>query len=116
MSKLTVYQKPTCTTCRKVVRQLHNEGIKFDSINYYETPFTVLALKELCKKMGISPRELMRTKESIYKELNLAERELTDDELLALMVQHPELIQRPIIVKGKKAVLARPIEKLQEIL
>ena len=116
MSKLRVYQKPTCATCRKVVRQLHDEGIEFDSINYYEVSFTVLALKKLCKKMKISPRELMRTKESIYKELELAKTMLTDDELLALMVKHPELIQRPIIVKGKKAVLARPVEKLQEIL
>ncbi len=116
MSKLTIYQKPTCSTCRNVVRHLHDEGIEFVSINYYEAPFSVQALKELCKKMGISPRELLRTKEAMYRELNLAEGKFTDNELLGLMVQHPELIQRPIIVKGKKAILARPMEKLKEIL
>ncbi len=116
MPKLLVYQKPTCTTCRKAIQLLKDEAIDFQSVNYYEETFSVETLKAICKKLGITPHALLRTKEPLYKALNLAERKFEDDELLSLMVKHPDLIQRPIIVKGKKAVLARPVEKLKDIL
>jgi arsenate reductase len=66
--------------------------------------------------MGMKPRELLRTKEAVYKKLKLGERELSDDELIDLMVEHPDLIQRPIVEKGARAILARPSERLKEIL
>ncbi|MBI5216519.1 MAG: arsenate reductase [Ignavibacteriae bacterium] len=116
MPKLTVYQKPTCTTCRNVIHHLKEKAIEFESVNYYVESFTVESLKEICHKLQVSPRELLRTKESLYKEMRLAERTFDDDELLSLMVKHPDLIQRPIIVKGKKGILVRPIERLKEIL
>jgi arsenate reductase (glutaredoxin) len=66
--------------------------------------------------MGIAPRELLRTGEAAYRELGLAKRELSDDELIRLMAEHPELIQRPIVERGERAVLGRPTEKIKELL
>ena len=88
----------------------------FDSVNYFLEPIPKARLKELLKKMGIPARELLRTKEEIYKDLGLAKKELSEDEFVDLMVKHPDLIQRPIVEKGAKAILARPAERLKEIL
>jgi arsenate reductase len=73
-------------------------------------------LKDLLRKMNMSARELLRTNEPLYRELKLAEQDLSEDQLVALMVQHPDLIQRPIVEKGSRAVLARPAERVNEIL
>jgi arsenate reductase (glutaredoxin) len=116
MSKITIYQKPTCTTCRQVFTALKESGVDFDSVNYYLDPLSKSKLKELLKKMGIAAGDLIRKKEEIYKKLKLAEKDLTEDEILDLMVKHPDLIQRPIVEKGSKAILARPAERLKEIL
>jgi arsenate reductase len=79
-------------------------------------PISKTKLKELLKKMGIGASELVRKKEDIYKTLKIAEKNLSEDELVDLMAKHPDLIQRPIVEKGAKAILARPAEKLKEIL
>ena len=114
--KLTVYQKPTCTTCRQVHAALRDAGVDFEAVDYYTDPIPKAKLRELLRKMGMSPRELLRTKEEVYKTLRLDERELTDNEIIDLMVAHPDLIQRPIVEKGSRAILARPAERLREIL
>jgi arsenate reductase len=114
--KITIYQKPTCTTCRQVFAALKESGVEMESVNYYIEPLSRTKLKELVKKMGIKASELLRKKEEIYKELKLSEKELSDDEAIALMVKYPDLLQRPIVEKGAKAILARPAERLKEIL
>ena len=114
--KITIYQKPTCTTCRQVHAALKESGVEFDAVNYYVDPIPKTKLRELLRKMGLSSRELLRTKEAIYKTLRLGERDLTDDQIIDLMVEHPDLIQRPIVEKGARAILARPAERLKEIL
>jgi len=116
MARITVYQKPTCTTCRQVHAALKESGVDFDAVNYYVDPIPKSKLRELLRKMGLSARQLLRTKEEIYKKLRLGERDLTDDQIVDLMVTHPDLIQRPIVEKGSRAVLARPAERLKEIL
>ena len=116
MSKIVIYQKPTCTTCRQVYAALTEAGVDFNSINYYLEPIPKEKLKELIEKMGISARELFRTKEEIYKTLKLADKEVSEDEAIDLMSKHPDLIQRPIVEKGNRAILARPVEKIKEIL
>ena len=116
MPKITIYQKPTCTTCRQVFTALKESGVDFDSVNYYLEPIPKPKLKELLKKMGISAAGLLRSKEDIYKELGLAKKKLSEDETIDLMVKHPDLIQRPIVEKGAKAILARPAERIKEIL
>ena len=85
-------------------------------MDYYLDPIPRAKLRELLRKMGIPARQLLRTKEEIYKKLRLSERELTDDQIIDLMVEHPDLIQRPIVEKGARAILARPAERLKEIL
>ena len=114
--KITVYQKPTCTTCRQVHAALRDAGVDFEAVDYYTDPIPKTKLRELLRKMGMSPRELLRTKEDVYKKLRLGERELTDGEIIDLMVEHPDLIQRPIVEKGSRAILAVPAERLRDIL
>ncbi len=114
--KITVYQKPTCTKCRSTLKILRERGAHFDSVNYYETPLTALQLRGLITKLGISPRELLRKDEQVYRDLNLARREVSDDEMIDLMAANPDLIQRPIVVRGNKAVLGRPPESVEELL
>ena len=114
--KITIYQKPTCTTCRQVFKTLQDSGVDFNSVNYYTDPLSKSKIKDLLKKMGISAAELLRTKEDIYKQLGLAKKDLGSEEIMDLMVKHPDLIQRPIVEKGNKAILARPAERIKEIL
>lgn len=112
--KVTLYEKPTCTTCRVVKKLLTEKGIEFEAINYFEQPLTAEGLQELLKRAGLKPAEALRTKEDSYKKY-VAGKNLNDEQLIKQMVAHPELIQRPIVVKGSKAVLARPTEKLADL-
>ena len=114
--KIVIYQKPTCTTCRQVHAALKERGVDFDAVNYYLDPIPKDKLIDLLRKMAIKPRALLRTSEGIYKTLRLGERELSDDAIVDLMVAHPDLIQRPIVEKGERAILARPADRLKEIL
>jgi arsenate reductase len=116
MADITIYHKPTCTTCRQAVQRLKESGKPFTAINYYDQSFTKPQLKALLKKAGLSPRDVLRTKEEIYQELGLGKKQLSDDELLDLMIQHPDLIQRPIVEKGDQAILARPAESIEKLL
>lgn len=112
MKKITVYEKPTCTTCRKVSKHLVENGFEFEKINYYINPFTKSLLKTLLKKMEIQPSQLLRKNEKIYKELNV--KEMNENEIFEAMLKHNDLIQRPIVEYGEKAILARPPEILNE--
>ena len=116
MSKeIEVYQKPTCSKCRATIGLLKERGASFEAINYYETPLTEQRLRGLIEKLGIAPRDLLRKGEQVYRDLNLARREVSADELIRLMVENPDLIQRPIVVRGNKAVLGRPPENVEEL-
>jgi arsenate reductase len=114
--KITIYQKPTCSTCRQVHTALRESGVDFDAVDYYLDPIPKPKLQELIRKMGITPRQLLRTKEEAYRLLGLADAAITDDQIVDAMVAHPDLIQRPIVEKGDRAILARPAERLREIL
>ncbi len=113
MEKITVYEKPTCTTCRKVVKILKEKGINFEEVNYYIEPFTKEKLESLLNKMKMSPSELLRKNERAYKELDIDS--YNEGQLLELMLLDSDLIQRPIVEMGKKAILARPPEKIYEL-
>lgn len=114
--KITVYLKPTCSKCREAVRMLKERGVKFEPINYYEVPFTEVEFKKVLRKLGAGPREILRKNEPIARELGLAKKNHSDDELIGLMVKHPDLIQRPILVRGDGAVLGRPLENIEKLL
>ena len=116
MNKITVYEKPTCTTCREVHAALKESGVDFNAVNYYVEPLSKTKLKELLRKMGVPAAEVLRKKEPIYKELNLGRKERGEEEWIDLMVKHPDLLQRPIVEKGARAILARPAERIKEFL
>ena len=95
---------------------LRESGIPYDKVNYYNEPLSRKKLTELLRKLNMKPREFMRKGEAAYKELGLAEDKFSDSELIALMVEHPDLIQRPIVERGDRAVLARPADRIRDIL
>lgn len=114
--KLTIYEKPTCSTCRSMVKILEENGIDFERVNYIIDPIGREKLEELVRKMGIRPRALIRTREPEYRELGLDDPSVTDDEILDALASHPQLVQRPILEQGERAVLARPVERARELL
>lgn len=95
---------------------LRESGIPFEKVNYYNEPITKKKLTELIRKMNLKPRDLLRKSEPIYKELGLANNEFSDSELIGLMIENPDLLQRPIVERGDRAVLGRPIENVKELL
>jgi arsenate reductase len=113
---LTVYEKPSCTTCRKLHALLTERGVDFESIDYHVTGIEEVELRELLRKADVGPRELLRMREPLVKELGLDRPEVSDERLIAQMVEHPQLVQRPIVVNGERALLARPIERALELL
>ena len=113
---ITVYEKPTCTKCREMNRFLVDNGVDFSKVNYYLEPLTKEKLQELLGKMKLRPRDILRTSEPVYRELGLGKGEFTDAEIISLMVKHPDLIQRPIVERGKRAVLGRPTENVKALL
>ena len=114
--KLTVYQKPTCSKCRTTLRLLKERGLEFEAINYYEIPFREVDLARLLKKLRLTARDILRKDEPVAKQLGIGKKEFTDEELIALMAEHPDLIQRPIVVRADRAVLARPPENIEKLL
>lgn len=116
MTMITVYQKPTCSTCWEAVKLVEASGQSYTTVNYYEKPFSKAQLQGLLKKARLSAKDILRTKEDIYKTLGLAKKSLSEDELLDLMVKHPDLIQRPLVEKGQKVILARPAETVKQLL
>ena len=116
MAELKIWHNPRCSKSRQALSLLDENGIEKEIVKYLESNPTKEQIKELLEMLGFSSaKELMRTKEDIYKELNL--RDETDEEkLIEAMVAHPKLIERPIIIKGDKAIIARPPERVTEFL
>ena len=114
--QLTIYEKPTCTKCREMNRFLQDNGVDFSKVNYYIEPLSKEKLEELLAKMKLTPRDILRKSEPIYREPGLGKGEFTDDEIVSLMVDNPDLIQRPIVERGKRAVLGRPTENVKALL
>ncbi|WP_062380033.1 arsenate reductase (glutaredoxin) [Pseudomonas abietaniphila] len=116
MTDLTLYHNPRCSKSRGALELLEARGLTPTVVRYLETPPNAAQLRELLSQLGIRARGLLRTGEDEYKTLNLADASLSDDDLIAAMAAHPKLIERPILVAGKKAVIGRPPEKILEIL
>ena len=115
MANITIWHNPRCSKSRNAVTLLEEKGIDADVVKYLDTPPTKEELVALLKMLGISARELMRTKEAIYRELNLKE-ETDEDKLIEAMVENPKLIERPIVIKDGKAAIGRPIENIIDLL
>ncbi|HSD98015.1 MAG TPA: arsenate reductase (glutaredoxin) [Sulfuricaulis sp.] len=113
---VTIYHNPRCTKSRQTLALLEQRGIKPKVIEYLVTPPTEAELKRLLKLLGITPRELLRTKEDEYKQAKLDRPDVTDAEIVRAMVKYPRLIERPIVVSGNKAALGRPPENVLKII
>ncbi len=108
----TIYHNPRCSKSRQTLALLEENGISPTIVEYLNEPPDTATLERLLELLGLTPRELMRTKESIYAELNLDDPDLTDAELVAAMQANPILIERPIVVQGDRAVIGRPPENV----
>lgn len=109
---IVVYEKPACTTCRSLFKLLEDQGIDFDTVEYHMTGLTEDEIRGLLGKAGITAAEALRMREEGARELAAED----DEVIIAAMADRPELLQRPIVVNGDRAVLARPVEKALEIL
>ncbi len=117
MADITIYEVPTCSTCRNLATLLAGRGVEYDGIDYHRVGLTEREIRELLAKAELGPRDLLRTRETLVAELGLLDGAgASDDELIAAMVAHPRLLQRPIVVRGDRALLARPIERALELL
>lgn len=116
MTELTLYHNPRCSKSRSALELLEGRGLTPTIVRYLETPPTAAELQDVLNKLGIAPRQLLRTGEDEYKQLNLADPDLSDEQLIEAMVAHPRLIERPILVAGDRATVGRPPEKVLEIL
>ena len=117
MADLVVYEKSTCTTCRNLAMLLQERGIDFDRVEYHVEGLPEEKLRDLLRKGDMRPADVLRRREPLVAELGLDGDELPpDDELIRLMAEHPEIVQRPIVERGERAVLARPVERVLELL
>ena len=115
MSDITVWHNPRCSKSRETIKLLEEQGIESNVVKYLDEALTFQRVEELLNMLGMEPRELMRTKEAIYRELKLKD-EHDPKRLIEAMVAHPKLIERPIVIKNGKAVIGRPIENVVELL
>ena len=113
---VTIYHNPRCSKSRATLALIEARGIKPKIVDYLKTPPSAAELKAILRKLGLTPRDILRAGETIYAELGLKTRDLDDDALIALMVKNPILIERPIVVAGNKAAVGRPPENVLAIL
>lgn len=114
-NNITVYEKPTCTTCRNLNKLFEENGVDYRKVNYFIEPLTAEKLKDLLSKADLSAFDVVRKNEAVYKDLKIAEVS-DEDELINLIVENPGILQRPIVEVGDRAVLARPIERALELI
>ena len=115
MANVTIWHNPRCSKSRNSMALLEEKGVEAEVVKYLETPPTKEEIREVLKMLGLSARELMRTKEDVYKELGLKEVE-DEEKLIEAMAENPKLIERPIVIKDGKAAIGRPIENIIDLL
>jgi arsenate reductase len=111
---IQIWHNPRCSKSREALKLLEEKGVEVEIFKYLDEELSVDDIKKLLKKIGASPKDIIRTKETIYKELNL--KEANEEELIEAMAKHHKLIERPIVIKDNKAILGRPPIKVLEIL
>ncbi len=115
MAQITIWHNPKCSKSREALSILDESGSEKEIVKYLETSPDKQTIQNLLKMLGITPRELMRTKEDIYKELKLKD-EMDDKKLIEAMAQNPKLIERPVLIKNGKAIIGRPTSIIEEFL
>ena len=111
-----IYHNPRCSKSRNTLAILDEKRVNYDVIKYLDTPPNKAELKELLNELGIPARELLRTGEAKYKELNLKNENLSEDEIIDAMINHPKLIERPIVRTEKGTVIGRPPENVLSVI
>ncbi len=114
--KATIYHNPRCSKSRAALALLQQQEIEITTIDYLNTPIDRSTLLELLDQLQLKPREIMRRSESTYKELNLADASLTDEQLIEAMTENPILIERPIVSFKGRAAIGRPIDHIIDLL
>ena len=116
-AELTIYEVSSCSTCRKLSALLTERGIEYEGVEYHKTGLTEEQIRDLLNKAGLRPRAVLRIREPLVAELGLEDEDAVCDEaLITLMTENPRLLQRPIVVRGHRALLARPVERVLELL
>jgi len=113
---VTIYHNPRCSKSRQTLALIEEKGITPEIVLYLETPPDEATLRELLKKLGKEPRDILRKGEDDYKNNGLSDKTLSDDALISAMVKFPKIIERPIVVSGNKAVLGRPPENVLDLI
>lgn len=116
MTTITIYHNPACGTSRATLKLIRDAGIEPDIVEYLKSPPTKAQLRDMLARAGLSPRQAMRAKEALYRDLKLDDPALSDDTLLDAMITHPILIERPLVVSAKGVRLCRPSERVQDLL
>ncbi len=116
MPDLKIYEVNRCSTCRSLSALLAERGVQYEGVEYHETGLDEATIRDLLAKAGVGPRDVLRMREPLVAELGLLDADVSDDELIAAIAQHPRLLQRPIAVRGDRALLARPVERVLELL
>ena len=116
MPAVTIYHNPRCSTSRKTLELIRAKGIEPTIIEYITTPPSEAELEKILALLGVEPRQLIRTKEAVYRDLRLENPQVTRRQLIQAMVEHPILIERPIVLSKGKAALGRPPERVEAIL
>ncbi|MGI0117012.1 arsenate reductase (glutaredoxin) [Zooshikella sp. RANM57] len=116
MSELVIYHNPRCSKSRATLALIEEQGYTPKIVEYLKTPPSVVELRDILKKLGIQPRDILRIKEDEYKSLNLADQNLSDDAILSAITEHPKLLERPIVVTEAQAVIGRPPENVLPLL
>ena len=116
MSAYKIFHNSRCSKSRQALKILQDHYCDIEIINYLEIDLDVSLIKDVLKKLSLKPRDILRTSEQDYKDNNLKEDDFSDDELIDYMIKHPKLIERPIVIKGHRAVLGRPPENVLELI
>lgn len=116
MSSITIWHNPRCSKSRQTLQLIVDHGIRPKIVEYLKTPPSAEELSQALAKLGLEPRDLMRTKEAVYEELGLSDQEMSRADLIDAMVAHPVLIERPVVFRGKRAVLGRPPDNVLTLL
>lgn len=113
---VTIYHNPRCSKSRQTLALLQDCGVTPSVVEYLKTPPDAATLGDILAKLGCPPRQLMRVKEAVYRELGLGDENLSDTDLIQAMVENPILIERPIVLAGDRAALGRPPEAVLAVL
>ena len=116
MSAYKIFHNPRCSKSRQALKILQDNNCDIEIINYLEIELDVSLIMDVLQKLSLKPRDILRTSEQDYKDNNLKEDDLSDDDLIEYMIKYPKLIERPIVIKGNKAVLGRPPENVFELI